>query len=289
MTAILFAFGSMACAAANDVIFKLYARKSSPVGLYILVIGVIWAAVFGTLMIARENGLGTPAVFWGMISGLFSVAANLLLVEAMKRMEMGVCATVYRMNLIPAAIMAAFLFDEHFSIWKTAGLAAAAIAVILFAPRANASGAGTAAGRQGWMLILAACLCRAGLGIGYKWGLSEGAPLYGILFANGATWVVGGMLYWLILETRLPAHGHVIARHGIPSGLFVSGIVLFLGLALRCGEASTVLPVAQLSFIPTCAAGVILLREAVSARKIAGIAMAVCCIIFMTLGTGDHA
>ena len=50
-----------------------------------------------------------PTMLWGSLTGFCSVAANILLVRAMKHHEVGLCSTIYQLNLVPAAILA-FLF-----------------------------------------------------------------------------------------------------------------------------------------------------------------------------------
>ncbi|MBF0244155.1 MAG: EamA family transporter [Planctomycetes bacterium] len=283
MLPVLLAFASMVCAAANDVVFKVYANKRSPVGPYILVIGLLWAAIFGVLMYLYESGLNYNTVLWGAISGTFGVTANLLLVQTMKQMEMGICATVYRMNLIPAAIVAVLFLNEDLSLWKLAGLVAAVLAVLLFFKRTDKAGA--SAGVLPWCMLILACFLRAGMGLTYKWGMIEGASLYGLLCINGLAWILGGLIYWFGLESRMDARNHMILNHGALSGVLTAGIVLFLGKALRDGDASLVLPLAQLSFLPTCIVGIILLKEGASPRKLAGMFMAVGCIACMAMST----
>jgi hypothetical protein len=41
MLAIIFALGSMFCAAINDLIFKLYAQRRVSVGAYVVVVGIV--------------------------------------------------------------------------------------------------------------------------------------------------------------------------------------------------------------------------------------------------------
>jgi uncharacterized membrane protein len=61
---------------------------------------------------------------------------------------------------------------------------------------------------------------------------------------------------------------------------------MFMMLALKCGQVSLVIPISQLSFVLTAAAATIFLAEAVTLRKISGLAMAILCIIFMAVNNG---
>src|SRR5688572_15166204 len=131
--ALVFALVSLLFAGFNDVLFKLYSRERRPRGLYLGLIGVFWTLFFLALG-ASTTGLkfSETVLQWGLISGAFSVLANILLVESMTSLEAGICSTVYRLNLVPAAILAILLLDES---WKTStgvGVLLAVAAVLMF-------------------------------------------------------------------------------------------------------------------------------------------------------------
>jgi uncharacterized membrane protein len=118
------------------------------------------------------------------------------------------------------------------------------------------------------------------MGVSYKFGISCHGDELLILAINGLLWMVCGLGYYTFLERRGPAPRETWT-YGLLSGVLVCGIVLFLMLALRCGEASTVLPIAQLSFLFTAVLGVLFLQERLTRRKIAGFSLALLCIVFM--------
>ena len=68
-----------------------------------------------------ERDTGTT-VLWGMVSGLFSLAANLLLIEAMRRQSVGVCSTIFRLNLVAVVIGACWLLDETLTVFQGCGV-----------------------------------------------------------------------------------------------------------------------------------------------------------------------
>lgn len=283
MIALGFAGLSLLCAAINDILFKLYSGKGSSLGPYIFIIGAIWTLFFGVLA-GPQNILGMTAISlkWGLLSGLFSILANIMLIEAMGRQEVGICATIYRLNLAPAAIFAIAFMGEAFSLWKLLGILAAILAVILFsyssgkAPRTKQNLAGI------WFII-GASLLRAGMGITYKYGLNNGADMLMILMLNGVMWMICGLLYFIFLEKHGAKNSLDSFSFGILSGIFVCGIAGFMMLALEKGDASIVLPVSQLSFFITALLGVIFLKENLTKKKSFGLLMALICILFMTM------
>ena len=282
MTAFLYAGLSLLCAAVNDMIFKAYAGRRQALGTYLAVVGLLWAGFF--VMMAgpgRFLAMSGVTLFWGLASGLCSAVANLLLIQALSRHEVGVCSTIYRLNLAPAAILAFVFLGEPVSAPKLLGVLAAVGAVLLFAHRTK--GAANHLGLRALWLVVAACLLRAGMGIGYKCGLNQGGEMFPILVLNGMVWVLcGALCHWSFERGKRVLTADALG-FGAVSGVFVCGIVMFMMLALRSGDASVVLPLSQMSFVATALAGCLLLGEKLTRRKSAGLAMAVLCVIFMAL------
>lgn len=285
MLAIFFALLSLVCAAVNDIVFKLYANNERPVGYYLSFIGVIWALFF--LLLAGPGSvsdISAVTLQWGIISGLFSALANILLIEAMARHEVGICATIYRLNLAPAALVAFIFLGENASFWKIIGIASAIGAVLLFSRRSanEVPGKNTMAL---WLVVIAGLL-RAGMGITYKWGLGCGGSMYMILAINGALWFVCGLLYNFLVEKRNAMLSWNTCGFALCSGFLVCGIVIFLMFSLEKGDASSVLPISQLSFFATALIGIFFLREKLTRKKVLGLLLAVLCIFFMAIAEG---
>ncbi len=289
MTAIAFAVGSMICAAMNDLVFKIYAEKKKSIGLYMAVIGTVWTLVF---FIRYGTGEAFPELIsrqlltWGLISGIFSALANILFIESMARNEVGTCSIIYRLNLAPAALMAFFILGEEATLIKLIGIALAVGATLLFFKSTNNIDTNRSESNIPglWIVVLAAML-RAGMGITFKYALVPSSDINAFLVINGFVWVISGIIYHLVKTPKTADLNNLyqIIFFGLISGFLVCGIVLFMALALRAGQASTVLPVAQLSFVITAAAGIIFLGEPFSRRKAGGFVMAILCIVFLGL------
>ncbi len=131
------------------------------------------------------------------------------------------------------------------------------------------------------MAVALAALLRAGMGLFYKCGLNHGADEVAIIFINGWFWIAGGLIYYLVAEVGAAEDHRGLARYGLLSGGLASGIVGFMIMALKYGDASIVLPISQLSFVFTAGLGAAVLSEPFTLRKTAGLAMAVLCVVFM--------
>ncbi|MDD5663174.1 MAG: GRP family sugar transporter [Victivallaceae bacterium] len=280
--ALIFALSCCFCTAINDLVFRLYARKSRSRGAYVLIIGVVWTVLFLTfLKLNFETWKIT--LFWGIVSGLFSVVANILLIEGMSHNDAGICATIYRLNLILVALGAFMLLGETVTFIKILGILFAFSAIFMFFLDAPRDGHNSKA-KLGLILVGIAALLRAGMGLSYKYAFTEGADRNSVLVLNGILWIVGGAVYLIYREKHLgEKFGQKSWRYGMISGLLVCGIIYFMALALQHGDAAVVLPLAQMSFIATFGLGILFLKEKLSRKKAIGIIAGVLCILCMSI------
>lgn len=287
----------MLAAALNDFAFKIFADRRLPIGLYFAVIGTVWTLVFLFSGGGHEN---IPVLAWStfwvyaLLSGLFSAFANILLIEGMGRNGVGLCAAIYRLNLVPAALMGFLLLGENITYGKMIGIGFAVCAVLLFfkqEPVKHSILSSSGAKRFDftkislWLVMLAAFF-RAGMGVSYKVGMEAGENLHSFLAVNGMVWVFAGILYHLWLNKGRNVSTGILGATvlwGLVSGILICGIVFFLALALKAGDVSLVLPIAQLSFMITTVLGIVFLKESLTPRKLTGFTFALGCVIFMSL------
>jgi drug/metabolite transporter (DMT)-like permease len=279
--ALIFALSCCFCAAVNDLVFRLYARKKRSRGAYVLIIGIIWTLSF--LAVPKSLSVNwQTTIIWGVISGILSVSANIMLIEGMSHNDAGICATIYRLNLVVVVIGAFLLLDERLNITKILGIAFAVAAVLLFYLDGQQNSVRSKV-KLGFYLVAFAALMRAGMGLSYKYALLNGTDRNILLVINGLFWIIGGTLYMFFKERKISSKFNIKSwNYGILSGLLICGIVLFMALALQHGEATTVLPLAQMSFLGTSGLGIVFLRERLGRKKVFGIIAGVLCIIFMS-------
>jgi len=266
---------SMACAAGNDLVFKQRAGAATPPARHLALVAAVWTACFAVPACAAPWAFDDPGLVWGAVAGLLGVVANLLFLSALGNGEVGACATVFRLNLVPATLLAVVLLGEELTLRRALAVSAALGAVVALAgPRPGAG--------WSWLwLAVAACLTRAGMGLAYKQGLIEGASTERLLFVNGAMWLLGSLL-WMALTWRNERpwrRGDV--GWGAFSGLLICGNVLFLTMALARAPLTDVLPITQLGFVATMLTATLVFREAFTARKLAALGLGATCIILL--------
>ena len=266
MTAVWYAVICLVFAAGNDLLFKFFSRRERSRGVFCAVIGAVWM-VYCFLTCGEMPSDWKATLLWGSVSGFFSIGGNLLLIGAMKNLSAGLCSTIYRLNLVPTVLGAWLLLGEHLSAMQWLGAALAVAAVLAFVPKKGS-------GREqfSWscfIMVICGAFMRAGMGLSYRYGFSHGADREFVVLINSLFWIIGGVIWYLATEHKKITPDWQTVKYGVVSGLLVTGIVVFMALSLQYGNAAVVLPVAQMSFLLTGAAGAIFLKEKFTIRTIA--------------------
>ena len=267
-SAVGFAVLSLLFAGFNDVVFKNFSRKNRSRGMNVLGIGVVWSILQAATYILR----GTPVVWdwvsisYGLGAGVFLTLSNLLLLESLTYINVGLGSTVYRLNTIILVLFSFWLLNEPMSPIKIIGILCGIIAVVLlYRPDPGFSPDRSVFQIFGCIAILASCL-RGGYGVISKAGLLHQANADTMLLVISLNWIIGGGIYayWREKTMRLTA---TITGYSILSGILVFLIVNTLMLALKNGQASVVIPIANMSFIVSLAISVLMRFEPMTFHK----------------------
>ncbi|MGI5925061.1 MAG: EamA family transporter [Lentisphaeria bacterium] len=277
--AIVYALLCLLFAAVNDLVFKMYADRFRSRGAFVALVGLVWFLLTLWLPWEADSRVGAT-VLWGMISGTFSLTANLLLMEAMKRESAGMCSTLYRLNMIFVVAGAFLWLGESVSPMQIMGILLALLAILAFFPTGEHL---FSAGSVGFYLALLAAILRAGMGLSYKYGFMHGADANGVVVINSLFWFFGGIVYAVALERRASIRNRSLLLYGVFSGLLVSGIVFFMAASLRHGDAALVLPIAQMSFIGTFMLSVVFMGESFSLRKLGAVLSGAAAVLLLSM------
>ena len=266
MLAIWYAIICLAFAAANDLLFKFFAGRTKSRGLFCAVIGVVFGAYACCTLVKTPENIGAT-LLWGLLSGLFAIGGNLLLIGAMSKLSAGLCSTIYRLNLVPAVLGAWLLLGEKINPMQWLGVVMAVFAVLFFLPKSNEK---QTFSWSCFFMVLAGSFMRAGMGLSYRYGFNAaGADRNYVILLNAVCWIAGGILWYLFTERKKTSLDIGTVKIGVLSGILVAGIVVFMALSLQYGKAAVVLPIAQMSFLITGAAGIIFFKEKFTVRTAA--------------------
>ena len=284
--AIFWAFACMFFAACNDLLFKFFAGKNRGNGFFVSVVGVVWLVVaLIPALLGQAPADWRATIIWGCISGFFSLAGNIMMLDAMRSLDVGVCSTIYRLNLVPVTVGAALILNENITPIQYVGIAAACLAILAFIPRNQSE----VKRKLGWAFIvmIIASLLRAGMGLSYRYGFLHGASEKYVVVINSLFWIFGGVLYAFWRERQLMPYNKQDWKNlfflGGLSGALVTGIVITMALMLKLGNASVVLPIAQMSFLVTGALGIWLFKERLTVSKAIAFILGVAAVLLLSI------
>ncbi len=280
--AILFALLSLLFAGMNDVVFKRYSRKERSRGMYVFGIGVVWTV----LQVIAFRFQGTPFTFdqntllFGLTAGVFLTIANILLIESLTHIDVSLGSTIYRLNTIGVVILSVFLLSEPLGLLKSLGIVVGILGILLLYQKQSGFHHNTVFAVF-FAVAIVASLFRATYGVIAKAGLLQNADPNTMLLLFSVSWIVGGACYAKLREKRFRLTRKK-ALYSLLSGILVFLIVNFLMLAIEHGEASIVIPVANLSFVIALLLSIALKMESLTVNKLAAVGCAVVSIILLS-------
>jgi len=219
--------------------------------------------------------LGVPFA-WGMMAGVLIFVALYNFARSLASGAVSIVAPVFRLSFAITVALAVWLLDEPLTGWKLAGLAASLAAVWLLlaggpasAPRATTSSV---------LRVLIATVAMGIVSLVYKLAAIAGGSPATVLTGQASVFFPLTALFALARDRGFhPPPG--AWRHGATAAvLLLFGLVMLLA-GLARGEASVLVPVAQLSFVVTAGLGFVFLRETLTLRKGLGLAFAVAALI----------
>jgi drug/metabolite transporter (DMT)-like permease len=276
---VYFALLSMFFAGINDIVFKKYSAKDRSRGMYVLGIGVTWA-ILQILFMSLENlrfNIENNTIIYGFIAGALLTASNIFLIESLTHIDISLGSTVYRLNTVGVVILSFLVLGESIAAIKILGIMLGVFAVLLMYEDGKTLNPFGKTTTFFWLVVLAS-LFRALYGIVSKAGLTAKAEPQSILLLVALCWVVGGAFYAKFIEKRFLVTKKKIV-YSLLSGFMVFCIVNFLMLALGNGQASVVIPIANISFIVSLFLSLVLKIEMLNTRKF----IAACLAIFSVL------
>lgn len=276
--AVLFALLSLLFAGLLDVVFKRYSRKQRSRGMFVCGMGVVWGALQLLALWWHGESLafdGTTLGF-GLAAGVLVTASNLLLIESLTHLDVSLGSTLYRLNTVGVVILSFLFLAEPLTWVKLSGIALAVLAALLLYSRRHDGVDPGLLKVFFWAAVLASVL-RAVFGVITKAGLTAGGDGPSMMLLAAACWIAGGFGYALLRERRVVISVEKI-RYSVAAGVIVFLIVNTLFAALVRGEASVVVPIANLSFIVALSISVFMGMESITARKGTALACAAAAI-----------
>ena len=280
-SSILFALLSLFFAGINDVVFKKYSSKERSRGMYIFGIGIIWTFLQAVAINIQDISFSYDfvSISYGVTAGILLTVSNILLLESLTHIDVSLGSTIYRLNTVGVVILSFFVLHEPLGIFKIIGVICGLIAILLLFKMEKNSFQHLNF-TSFFLIAVAASLIRATYGIVTKMGISSNAEPNTMLLLIALSWIIGGAFYAKLRENRFKITPKKII-YSIISGILVFLIVNFLMLALEHGQASVVIPIANMSFVFALLISITFKMELLTLRKCCAVGFAVTSIILL--------
>ena len=251
------ALGAMVLYGLADWVYKRAAAKGIEAHHFLVLQSCFFTP--GVFLYGLVTGTLVPGVafLWGMLAGVLVFVALYNFARSLKTGAVSIVVPVYRLSFAITVVLAVWL---------------------LLGGTAQASRASWPAVAQ----VLVATLAMGVVSLVYKFGTNAGGSPATILAGQATVFLPLTIVFALIRDRggfRPPPGAW---RHSATAALlFLSGLIMLIA-GLQRGQASVLVPVAQLSFVVTVGLGFVFLRETLTRRKGLGLAFAIAALVCLT-------
>src|SRR6185312_14790938 len=243
---IAYALAALVCYGIGDLIYK----RAAAAGLKPEYFLMVQAWCFCPAILFYAWGTGNlhlePAALWGCLVVLVGFYNY---VRSLRVGAVSIVAPVFRLNFIITAALAILWLSEPLTASKAAGFLLALLAAwLLLGGAAPLGSADPLLARRPLLQVTLATLAVGVANFCYKLGLIAGATPETMLAAQAV--VFSSLLTattFAVNGTIRPARG--LFRHSLPAAIVLVAASLFLLHGLQRGDASVVVPIAQMGFV----------------------------------------
>lgn len=268
-----YALAALVCYGLGDFIYK----RATACGVtpHHFLMGQAWCFCPAILLYAWATDSVTLhlAMLWSGLAGLVIFVGFYYFLRSLAAAPVSIVAPIFRLNFLVTAALAIIVLAEPFRPLLAAAFALALAAIWLLLG-ADETGGRRELDRGSLLAILIATLALGAANFFHTMGLRHGLSPETALASQAVVFTALATVFVRVVEGRIgpPA---AIWRHTVPAAAVLMAAFLFMLHGLTHGPASVLVPIAQMGFVVTAVLGVAVLREPVTARKIAGLAAAI--------------
>ncbi len=278
--ALILALGAMACFGMADLVYKRAAGASVPAHQLLMVQS--W--IFAPLILAYGLLTGSIAfrwpMLWGVAAGTVAYAGFLNFAASLRGGAVSVNAPIFRLSFAVTAALAIGVLGEPLTVFKSTGLGLALLATWMLL--AGPGGAGRTS-RASLVRVLMATVLVGIANFMYKVGLGAGATPATMLLGQVAVVVPLSICVCVYLDGAVrPVRATWV--YAPIAAVLLGGAFTLMVEGLARGQASVVIPIAQMGFVLTALVGFTVLGEAFSFRKGVGLLTAIAALACLANG-----
>ena len=271
---ILYAIVAMVCYGLSDFIYKQAAAAAIRADHFLMAQAWLFCPLVILYALATHTLVLDPAALWGSLAGVFIFIGFYYFIRSLAAGSVSTNASIFRMNFIVTVFLVIAFLGEPLTPSKIAGLALALLATwLLVGAGAIADRTTNDARRRSLVQVAVATLAFGASNFFHTVGLRHGAVPETLAVAQAALFMplATVVVYFADRNLRLPP---VTFKYGAAAAVVLLGATIFLLRGVASGQASVLVPIAQMGFIVAALLGIFILREPVTVRKAIGLVSA---------------
>jgi uncharacterized membrane protein len=269
-----YAIIAMICYGLSDFIYKRAAAAGIRADRFLagqaftfLPLVTLYALASCTLML-------TPEALWGSLAGAFIFIGFYFFIRSLGAGAVSTNASIFRMNFVVTVFLVIIVLGEPLTAGKVAGLLLALLATWLLVGGAiDASGARAKARRRSLIQVAIATFAFGASTFFHTLGLRHDASPETLAVAQAALFMPLATTVVYLADRQLVPPMPAL-KYGAAAAIVLFGATIFLLHGIALGQASVLVPIAQMGFIVAALLGIFVLREPVTLRKAIGLASA---------------
>jgi uncharacterized membrane protein len=271
---IVYALVAMVCYGLSDFTYKRGAAVGIPAEHFLMAQAWVFCPLVILYALTTHTLVLDPAAIWGSLAGVFIFIGFYYFIRSLSAGSISTNASIFRMNFIVTVFLVVALLGEPLTPSKIAGLVLALLATwLLVGAGANVDRTPKEARRRSLIQVAVATLAFGTSNFFHTVGLRHGAAPEMLAVAQAALFMplATVVVYFTHRKLWTPL---VTFKYGATAAVMLFGATIFLLHGVANGQASVLVPIAQMGFIIAALLGISILRERVTIRKAVGLVSA---------------
>jgi len=270
---IAYAVAAMVFYGLGDFIYKRAAAAGIRADHFLVVQAWIFCPLIILYALVTHTLVLKPAGLWGSLAGVFVFIGFYNFIRSLATGSVSTNAAIFRLNFVVTAVLAIGFLGEPLTVSKVAGLVLALFATWLLLGAHDPNAPARDAARRSLILVLLATLAFGAATFFHTVGLRQGASPETLVAGQAVLFMPLAMVFLYLVEGKIrPAPA--TWPYAATAAVLLLIAFLFLLSALTHGQASVLVPIAQMGFVVTATFGIVFLKEPFNLRKAAGLVAA---------------
>ena len=271
---IVYAIVAMVCYGVSDFIYKQAAAAGIRADHFLMAQGWLFCPLVIVYALATHTLVLDPAALWGSLAGVFVFIGFFWFIRSLATGSVSTNASIFRLNFIVTVLLVVILLGEPLTPSKIAGLALALLATwLLLGVGTSAERAPDGARRHSLVLVALATLAFGTSNFFHTMGLRHGALPETLAVAQAALFMPLATVVVYVADRKLRPPP-VTFKYSASAAIVLLGATISLLRSVAGGQASVLVPIAQMGFVVAALLGIFILRERVTIRKVIGLVTA---------------